>query len=84
MPLLGMIPLGSAQSAIPLSNVVLNYLGKRPTPRNVLRRAGGPARKGFLFVDMGIEERISLRHFSGKYRVAEGAPGSFLEPGSWV
>jgi len=45
--------------------------------------AGGPGLEKILFVDMGIEERISLRHFSGKYRVAEGAPGSFFEPGSW-
>jgi hypothetical protein len=35
-------------------------------------------------MDMRIVERISLWHFSGKYRVAEGAPGSFFEPGSWV
>ena len=33
---------------------------------------------------MRIVERISLRHFSGKYREAEGAPGSLFKPGSWV
>src|SRR5438309_1019150 len=33
---------------------------------------------------MRIVGRISLRHVSGKYRVAEGAPGSLFEPGSWV
>jgi hypothetical protein len=36
----------------------------------------------FLFVDMRIVERKSLRYFSGMYRAAEGAPGSLLEPGS--
>jgi hypothetical protein len=45
--------------------------------------AGGPGLERLLFVDMGIVERISLRHFWGNYRGAEGAPGSLLEPGSW-
>ena len=43
----------------------------------IIARACG----GFLFVDMAITERISLRDFSGKYRDA-GAPGSLLEPGA--
>ncbi len=36
------------------------------------RQAGGPELEKFLFVGMRIMERISLRHFSGKYRDAEG------------
>ena len=44
---------------------------------------GWPGRRRFMFVCMKVVERISLRYFSGKYRVTEGAPGSFLEPGSW-
>lgn len=36
-----------------------------------------------MLVDIRIVERISLRHFSGKYRETEGAPGSIIEPGSW-
>ena len=46
--------------------------------------AGGWPRVGILIlVDIGIVERISLRHFSGKYRETEGAPGSIIDPGSW-
>jgi REP element-mobilizing transposase RayT len=46
--------------------------------------AGDPDWGELIFVDMGTVERISLRYFSGKYREAEGAPGSFFEPGPWV
>jgi len=35
-----------------------------------------------MFEGMWIVKRASLRHYSGKYREAEGAPGSLLEPGS--
>ncbi len=34
-----------------------------------------------MFRGMRIVERISLRYFPGKYRRAEGAPGSSFEPG---
>jgi len=43
----------------------------------------------FMFVDMGIAERISLRHFSGKYRVAEvhyaacPSGGRYLNQNCW-
>jgi hypothetical protein len=53
------------------------------TDRIYLRLAGGPGSGKLIFVVIRILERISLRHFSGKYRDAEGAPGSFFEPGSW-
>src|SRR5208283_3930448 len=33
---------------------------------------------------MGIVESISVQQVSPTYRGAEGAPGSLLEPGSWV
>jgi hypothetical protein len=42
------------------------------------KSGGWPGFAKLIFVDMGIEERISLRHFSGKYREAESAPGSFF------
>src|SRR5580658_7325059 len=46
-------------------------------------KGGWPGLGKLVFVGIRIAERISLRHFSGKYRDAEGAPGSFFEPGSW-
>jgi hypothetical protein len=39
----------------------------------LLRRRVARAWKSFTFVGVRIRERISLRHFSGKYSVAEGA-----------
>jgi len=51
--------------------------------RRYNRVAGDPGMERFIFVDLWIVERLSLRHSSGKYREAEGAPGSCFEPGSW-
>ena len=45
---------------------------------------GWPGLGKLIFVDMTVVKRISLRYLSGKYREAEGAPGSLFEPGSWV
>ncbi len=45
---------------------------------------GWPGFEKFLFVGMRIVERISLRHVSGKYRVAEGAQVRCLNLGLGV
>ena len=47
-------------------------------------RPGGPVLKEFVVVGMGIVGRISPWYFPEKYREAEGAAGSVLEPGAWA
>jgi hypothetical protein len=47
-----------------------------------VKMGGWTGLEKLVFVAMRIMERISVRHFSGKYREVEGAPGSSLEPES--
>jgi serine/threonine protein kinase len=56
---------------------------KEPSSSKLIAAGGWPGVRRLKLVDMRIFERISLRYVSRKYREAEGAPGSVLEPGSW-
>jgi hypothetical protein len=76
------VPSGPVSTAI--SNWNAGLLGWHCSPILFPLWTGGPDLSEKTFVHVRTGERISLWHFPGKYREAEGAPPCFLRPGKKI